>query len=235
MYIMKKSINVVLNSRNAIAGSLPNNANYHVNFRNLLKTNTAYKVHFTYIGGANVFTGFGATNYVAALALDFNTTSITNNANSGSTTTQVLGFLKPIVLVGSNNYVYFQAEDNTNLPLYLENGPNNSILNVRLLDQTGALWVDDNATAVAATGSIAATGVLTISAISAGQIRVGSYLTLGGNSFYVLSAISGTGGIGTYQASIQTVLGSGAVTSVSSPNTNAPYQLGLRFVEVEEE
>jgi hypothetical protein len=233
---MKKSVNIVLNSKNAIAGSLPNNATYHVNFRNLLKTNKAYKLHFTYIGGANIYKGYGNSNYVVSVYADFNTNSITNNPTAGATTTQLIGFLKPVVLVGSNTSAFLQAEDNTNLPLYLENAPNNSILTIRVLDQAGNAWLDDNTTAVAATGSSAA-GVLTITAISAGIISVGSTLSLGASTFSVLNVLTGSGGIGTYTISYTGTLGSGGVNtpSTSTANTNAPYQLALRFTEVEEE
>jgi hypothetical protein len=235
---MKKSVNVVLNSKNAIAGSLPNNASYYVNFRNLLKPNQSYKMHFTYIGGANLFKGYGASNYVASVYADFNTNSVTNNATAGSTTTQLIGFLKPVVLVGANSSVYLQAEDGTNLPLYLENGPNNSILNIRVLDQAGNPWLDDNPTAVSATGSTAS-GVLTITAVSAGIISVGSTLTLSATTFTVLNILTLTtaAGVGTYSITHTGSLGAGAVTSVVtngiSANTNAPYQLALRFTEVE--
>lgn len=232
---MKKSVNIVLNSKNAIAGSLPNNATYHVNFRNLLDTNKAYKLHWTYIGGTNIYKGYGNSNYIASVYADFNTNTITNNATSGSTTTQLIGFLKPIVLVGANTSAYLQAEDNTNLPLYLENAPNNSILTIRVLDQAGNAWLDDNTTAVSATGSTAS-GVLTITAITAGIISVGSTLTLSSNTFSVFNILTGNaGGIGTYTISYTGSLASGAVSGSTTGNTNAPYQLSLRFTEVDED
>jgi hypothetical protein len=62
--------------------------------------------------------------------------------NTGSSYTQMIGFLKPIVLVGSTNTVYLQSEDNTNLPVFL-NCPQSNIFTVEIRDNDGALYLDN--------------------------------------------------------------------------------------------
>lgn len=228
---MKRFVNIQLSSRNAIAGSYPNSSQYNVNFRNLLKPDKAYKLHWNYIGGRNTVKLEGFSNYIASVYADFNTNTFAAGPN-GATNTQCIGFLKPIILQGAQTTAYFQSEDNTNLPIYLENAPNNSILTIRVLDQAGNLYLDETA-AFNGTGSTAA-NVLTITAVTTGYISVGTYLTLSVVNFYVTSQLTGTpGGVGTYAITYASTLVSGAVTSTTG-NPNAPYLLNMRFEEIDD-
>jgi len=234
---MNKSVNIVLNSKNSIGGlsttSNLNNSSYFVNLRNVLKSDKKYRLHWTYIGGQNKLVGL-KDNAIATVYLDFGTNTITPTSG-GATTTQFIGFLKPIVLVGSSNTIYFQAEDNTNLPIYLDSVPLNPTINVRVLDQAGNLYLDDTG-AVSMTGSTASS-VLTITAVSTGNIAVGSYLQLSAVSFFVSAVLTGTGGVGTYSITYAGTLISGTVSNNASQvgNPNAPYILTLKFTEEEDE
>ena len=135
-----KSINVLINSKNAISGNTQS-ATYFFDWSNALNRNKQYKLHFTYLGGANVYTG----TKLPMVYLGINSNSYTTSTN-GSPLTQYIGFLKPIVLVGSTNTVYLQAEDNTNLPIHLPNCPMTYTFTIEIRDNTGALWTDNAGT-----------------------------------------------------------------------------------------
>lgn len=127
-----KIVNVILNSNNKTAGTTQE-AHYTVDWGTILKNNTAYYLHFTYIGGNNSITG----SRIATLYADFNTSNIQNGATSyGAQTSQMLGFVMPTVLVsnGVNSTSYLQALDNTNVPTYLENRPNNNNFKITIYD-----------------------------------------------------------------------------------------------------
>ena len=138
---------VILNSNNAISGNTQS-ATYLVDWNAILKPNKKYSCHFTYIGGANVYTG----TKLACVYIDFNNQEIYHNlsAQNGASTSQMIGFLKPIILVGSTNTVYLQAETITNAEFILNNRPSNNIINVRILDNaaTPAAYLDNAATPV---------------------------------------------------------------------------------------
>ena len=142
-----KIVNVILNSNNKASGT-NNQATYYMAWDTILKANTPYKLHFTYIGGANTITG----SKLALVYADFNTSNKLNNSTqNGASTSQMLGFLKPIVFVGASNLDYLQAEDNTNVPTYLENRPNNNHFTITINDNssTPALFLDNAAVPVA--------------------------------------------------------------------------------------
>lgn len=145
---------IVLNSNFAISGNTQS-ATYLVDWNAILKPNKKYYCHFTYLGGANVYTG----TKLACVYIDFNNQNIYQNlsAQNGASTSQMIGFLKPIVLVGSSNTCYLQAETITNEQFLLNNRPSNNIINVRILDNTNNLFTDN-----AATPAIPAAYVLTL-------------------------------------------------------------------------
>jgi len=124
---MSKIINVVLNSNNALTGSTTQSANYFMNWGAILEDTNL----------ATVYANFNTSN-------KFNTSS-TQSASS----TTMLGFLKPIVLVGSTNTCYFQAEDNTNVPTYLSSRPQNNTFNISIFDNANppVLYKDNTPTA----------------------------------------------------------------------------------------
>jgi hypothetical protein len=122
---MSKSVSVILNSNNAISGNTQK-AEYFIDWNSVLDKNKSYIMHYTYLGGQNTYTG----SKLPCLYLSFNTNSYITSTTANTIRTQMIGFLKPIVLVGSEDSCYLQAEDNTNLPLYVEAGsmsPNFSV------------------------------------------------------------------------------------------------------------
>ena len=136
-----KIVNVVLNSNNKFSGT-NNQATYNIDWGAILKDNTPYKLHYTYIGGSNVLTGAN----LALVYADFITSNKLNNSTqNGASSTQCLGFLKPIVFVGSTGTGYLQAEDNTNVPTFLSSRPNNNIFTITINDNasTPALYKDN--------------------------------------------------------------------------------------------
>ena len=141
-----KVVNVVLNSNNKASGT-NNQATYYMDWSAILKDNTPYYLHFTYIGGANTITG----TKLALVYADFINTSnkLNSSTQNGASSTQFLGFLKPVVFVGSTNLDYLQAEDNTNVPTYLDTRPNNNRFTITINDNASppALFLDNTPTA----------------------------------------------------------------------------------------
>jgi hypothetical protein len=141
---MSKVVNVILNSNNAITGSTTQKATYFMDWGSILEDNTPYYLHFTYIGGKNTIDG---TN-LATIYADFQTSNKFNTSSSQfASSTQMLGFLKPIVFVGASNFGYFQAEDNTNVPTYLTSRPQNNNFAISIFNNANppALYLDQTA------------------------------------------------------------------------------------------
>lgn len=139
---MGKSVNVILNSYSCLSGDAQQ-ATYFFNWSAVLDKSKKYLLHWTYLGGQNTYTGLA--NKLPMVFINFNSNSYLTT-NSGASATQCIGFLKPIVLVGSSTTAYFQAEDNTNLPIYLESPPQSNTFTVTIRDATGALYTDNAAT-----------------------------------------------------------------------------------------
>lgn len=139
---MGKSVNIILNSYSCLSGDAQQ-ATYYFNWSSVLDKNKKYRMHWTYLGGSNVYTG--ASNKLPLVYLSFNSESYLTT-NQGAMNTQCIGFLKPIVLVGSSNTAYFQAEDNTNLPIYFNTPPQSNTFQVTIRDATGALYLDNAGT-----------------------------------------------------------------------------------------
>jgi len=134
------SIHVILNYANRVSGN-SQSATYVIDWNAVLKPNQAYSCHFTYIGGANVITG----TKLALVYADFNGQEVYQNSSTsnGANRSQILGFLKPIVLVGSTGTCYLQAETNTNEAIRLNNRPLNNFITISIYDQNGALFTDN--------------------------------------------------------------------------------------------
>ena len=132
-----KSINVVLNSRNVISGNAQS-ATYGINWSSVLDKRKKYQMHFSYLGGQNVYTG----SKLACVYFGIPTDTVMADNTTYASHTEMIGFLKPIVLVGSTNTVYLQAEDNTNLPVFM-NCPHSNTFTVEIRDNLGALYTDN--------------------------------------------------------------------------------------------
>lgn len=139
---MGKSVNITLNSFSCQSGDAQQ-ATYYFNWSSVLDVKKKYRMHFTYLGGGNVFDG--TSNKLPMVYISFNGESYLTN-NTGAMNSQFVGFLKPIVLVGTNKTCYFQAEDNTNVPLYLPSPPQSNQFQVTIRDATGALYLDNAGT-----------------------------------------------------------------------------------------
>lgn len=143
-----KHINLTLNSNYSLslsAATNPNELSYYVDWGSLgFNRNKKYKMHFTYIGGANNYTGAKiAMLYIDALNINaYYNVDGTTALMSGSKQTTFVGFLKPIVLVGSSSTAYLQAEDNTNVPVELISIPTSNRFTVTIRDNSGALYTD---------------------------------------------------------------------------------------------
>lgn len=148
---MPKSINVFLNSTLAVSGN-SQSATYYFDWSAVLDRKKKYKMHFTYLGGQNTYTG----SKLALVYLGINSNSFAATGN-GAPYTQCIGFLKPIVLVGSTNTVYLQCEDTTNLPVHFDSCPMNNTFTVEIRTNDGALWTDN-----AGTPAIPANYILTL-------------------------------------------------------------------------
>jgi len=139
----KKVVNVILNSNNKTSGTTQE-AFYTVDWGAILKNNTPYDLHFTYLGGVNTITG----TRIPTVYADFQTSNIQNGPTSyGAQTSQMLGFVMPTVLQGSTNTSYLQALDTTNVHTCLENRPMNNNFCIRIFDNAvPPVLFKDNAT-----------------------------------------------------------------------------------------
>lgn len=141
-----KIVNVFLNSNNKISGT-NNNAVYNIDWGTLLKNNTAYRLHFTYMGGFNTFTA-ASSNKIACVYSDIQTSSNRMSSTNGAMTTQMMGYLKIQQVQPNINLAYLTCEDNTNVPMYLENRPMNNTFTISIYDNASppVLFLDNNAT-----------------------------------------------------------------------------------------
>ncbi len=133
---MPKSVNIILNSNNALSGNTQE-SDYFVDWNALLDKRKKYWLKFVYLGGGNTFNG----SKLATLYANFNT----NNYTTGTQNTQMLGVLMPSVLAGSISFL--QSLDNTNVPILLDTPPNNNNFSISIYDNsaTHALFLDNNA------------------------------------------------------------------------------------------
>lgn len=140
----EKTVQVILNSTKAITGSANNNANFFIDWSAILEMDTPYKMHWTYVGGQNTYNG----TKPALVSLNFNFEVYEAGSIGGAQSSNIVGFLKPVVISGGTNTCFLTAETNTNEPIYMERRPLNSFLNVKIVDANGNLWLDNAATPV---------------------------------------------------------------------------------------
>lgn len=138
--------NVIINSNNKISGT-NNNATYNIDWGSILKDRTAYRLHFTYMGGFNTFTA-ASTNKIACVYSDIQTSSNRMTSTTGAMTTQMMGYLKIQQIQPSINLAYLTAEDNTNVHMFLDSRPMNNTFTISIYDNasTPALYLDNNGT-----------------------------------------------------------------------------------------
>lgn len=140
-------VNVILNSNNALAGSVNNDATYNIDWGAILKPNQPYKLHFTYVGQSNTIT---AASKIAQIQIDFQMQQYLNQSSTyGAPTSLSIGCLRTFYVNGVINYLF--ADDNNNTPIFLQTRPFNNLFRVRVLnnDSTPVLWTDNAAVPVA--------------------------------------------------------------------------------------
>lgn len=138
----EKVVQVLLNTTNYINGSTNNNATYNIDWGAILKHDTPYKLHWTYIGGQNIYNG----TKPALVSINFNFDVYQASGTSvGAGTSNIIGFLKPIVITPASNTAFLTADTATNEPVYMQRRPLNNQFTVQILDVNGNLWTDNNA------------------------------------------------------------------------------------------
>ena len=142
--------NVYINSNNKISGT-NNDATYYIDWGSILKNNTPYKLHFTYMGGVNTF-ALAMTDKIALIHTDLQTTSNFIHSSRGASTTQIIGYLKIQQIQPSINQAYLTAEDNTNVPMYLAQRPMNNTFTIQIKDNqaTPSFYTDSSGNSVPA-------------------------------------------------------------------------------------
>jgi hypothetical protein len=98
------------------------------------------------MGGMNTFSA-AMTNKIACVYSDIQTSSNRMSSTNGAMTTQMMGYLKIQQAQPNVNAGYLTAEDNTNVPMYLDSRPLNNTFTISILDNqaTPALYLDVNA------------------------------------------------------------------------------------------
>ena len=138
----EKVVQVVLTSSNWISGSVSNNANYFIDWNAILKPNVPYKFHWSYIGGTNIYDG----TKPAFVEFDFTKEVYLAGSTGGAQTSNIVGFLIPVVITPSTNTCFLTANLNTNEPVWMASRPHRNLFNVKIVDSTGALWTDNAGT-----------------------------------------------------------------------------------------
>jgi len=224
---MGKITNLVLNSNNVTSGTVNNDLTYYVDWAAILDRKKKYVLTFNYMGGYN---------HVNSFRFPYITTNIpVNNYTTRTSTNYNLGNLKYIISQQSINSGSFHANVSDNVPLYLENLPLNNNLNVRILDNVSNTPFFDEFFSVAGAGTATSNGlVLTIVSQTAGLIQLGSVITISGNSRTIISFLTGTGGVGTYQLDSSLTVGTATAYTIPANQTGNPpasYILTLCFEE----
>ena len=139
----EKVVQVILNTTNYISGSTNNSASYYVDWAAILKPNMPYKLHFTYIGGQNIYNG----TKPALVSINFNFDVFSTSGTAiGASSSNLIGYLKPIIITPASNTAFLTADTATNEPVYMERRPLNNNFTVSIVDVNGALWTDNNST-----------------------------------------------------------------------------------------
>jgi hypothetical protein len=229
---MGKITNIILNSTNKTSGTVNNNLTYYVDWSAILNKNKKYKLQFNYMGGYNHTNSYRFPYIVTNIPV--------NNYTIGTSTNYNLGNLKYIIAQQSINAGSYQANFNDNVPLYLQSLPFNNNLNIQILDNISNTPFNDEFFTVAGTGTLTSSGnVFTIVTSTAGLIQLGTVITVSGNSRTIISFLSGTGGVGTYQfdGSAISISTATAFTFPENLTGNPPsnYILSLSFEEQEEQ
>jgi hypothetical protein len=228
---MGRITNVVLNSTNKTTGTDTNNLTYYIDWSAILKKNKKYKLNFNYMG---------SYNHINSYRFPYITSSIPINSYTTNTNTSYnLGNLKFIISQQSLNIGNFSAKQNDNSTLYLETMPLNNNLNIQILDNITNTLFYDEFYSVAGSGTLTSSGnVITIVTSTTGTIQLGTVITVSAQTRTIISFLTGTGGVGTYQCDASLTVGTATAYTFPSNTTGnapAPYILNLSFEEIDDE
>ena len=122
------------------ASNLNNDKDYEINWSQIPQGK--YSVTWTFNASNNTFAGPIVTAFVH---MDLGTSNSfqTKSQSYSAVRTQCIGTLS-IAYLASLNLLY--ADLSTNPPIYLNSRPNDNTVNVKILTNTGALWLDKSVT-----------------------------------------------------------------------------------------
>jgi hypothetical protein len=228
---MGKIYNVNLNYFSSNSGSETTNANYELDWYNLLPPNKAFKLTFSFQASINSVNNFRFP-YITTNILGYSYANATNGFNNS----YILGTLK-LYQAFSNNYGYYCSSTTDNPPIYLDSRPTTSTLNVKILDNINRIPFVDAYFSTAGAGTATQNGfILTIVTITAGQITLGTIITISGIPRKILAFGTGTGGVGNYIVSNDTTINSATAFTFPADldgSSIAPYILTLSFEEID--
>ena len=227
---MGKIYNVNLNYFSSNSGSETTNANYELDWYNLLPANKAFKLTFSFQASINSVNNFRFP-YITTNILGYSYANATNGYNNS----YMLGTLK--LYQAFSNYGYYCSTSTDNPPIYLDSRPTTSTLNVKILDNVNRVQFVDSYFSPSGTGTATQTGyVLTIVTNTGGQMTLGTVITISGIQRRVLAFGTGTGGTGTYIVSNTATIGTATAFTFPADldgTSIAPYILTLSFEEID--
>lgn len=145
MPLSKKAIyNVICNSANGI-GATNNLKKYNFDWSQLPQGK--YEVHFSYVGEVNAYNG----TKTALLNVELGCSKVfVCGVSSYAPTSNFLGCLIPLNAQLAAGFDIFRVEDSSNPPIHLDSRPANNQFEVKVTDESGALYTDNTAADLAA-------------------------------------------------------------------------------------
>ena len=229
---MGKIYNINLNSINSTVGSLNSNANYVIDWANLLPSNKAFKLTFTFQASINAVNNFRFP-YVTTNILGYSFANA--NGATGFNNSYILGTLRLNTIFG--NYGNYIANIHDNPAIYLDSRPTNPLLNIKILDNLSKNEFVDSFFTATGSGTATQSGfILTIATATAGLITLGTEITISGVKRTVLAFGTGTSGVGTYIVNVSSTISTATAYTFAQDldgNTISPYILTLSFEEID--
>lgn len=212
---------------------------YYVDWSTILKPKKPYYMHFNFIGsGNNAFDNNTIRDTkIGMIYIDIPSAKQYANVynKNYSLNSTCMGVIMPTIYAGASTTAYYQALDNTNVPIYLYARPNQNQFRVLINDNSPSslTFVD----ALGFTGTATQSGyTLTVSTLTAGgnNLTIGTKIVLNGIVQYITGFGTGVGGTGTYTVtSSQTVGTATAFTGTGGRLGN--YVITLSFTEIDED
>lgn len=160
----KKVIQLICNSQNAMSGSTTNDAKFFVDWNVLLEPDTPYHLHFTYLGGNNLYfdstTGIGNaaflwSNFTTKSYIVPNTSAFSSTSSGQPVSSGIIGLLFPQLIDRPTRTTFIQSTTYDNNEVWMERRPNCNIFNIKIIKTDYSLWTDS-------TGAVPANWTLTL-------------------------------------------------------------------------